>query len=372
MINFEPKEQFIENYNKLKSAKKMADLYNCSKSTILNYAKKIGYDNKNNQVIKIADLPPEIIIQDYEELKSCQKVGIKYNCSATAVRNYLIKIGYTDLKNHNNKLDNVSKEDFINDYKELKSSQKMAEKYNCSSTAIIQYAHKINYDPNENKVYKLTKQDKKEIIQAYNHISSTKLAKKYNVSRGMITKLWHDNNLVNKHLSDVDTTEINIQGQDFGYWHVLYKTEKRNAGGIIYWHCRCKCGIERDVLGSSLRQGLSVSCGCLQSKGNELIQKLLTEANIPFEREKIFETCVDKTYLPFDFFVNNQYLIEYDGSQHYDKTSLFNYDYTHKHDLIKSKWCKEHNIPLIRIPYTHFKNLTLNDLLLNTSNFIEI
>lgn len=58
--------------------------------------------------------------------------------------------------------------------------------------------------------------------------------------------------------------------------------------------------------------------------------------------------------------------------KHYDKNSLFDYDYTHKHDLIKSKWCKENNIPLIRIPYTHFKNLTLDDLLLNTSKFIEI
>ena len=43
----------------------------------------------------------------------------------------------------------------------------------------------------------------------------------------------------------------------------------------------------------------------------------------------------------------------------------------YKHDLIKSKWCKENNIPLIRIPYTHFDNLCLNDLLLETSNFIE-
>ena len=39
--NFD-KDEFIENYNLLKSSKKMGDLYNCDKSVILRYAKKIG------------------------------------------------------------------------------------------------------------------------------------------------------------------------------------------------------------------------------------------------------------------------------------------------------------------------------------------
>ena len=69
--------------------------------------------------------------------------------------------------------------------------------------------------------------------------------------------------------------------------------------------------------------------------------------------------------------MNNQYLIEYDGEQHYDEDSVFDYEYTHKHDLIKSQWCKDNNIPLIRIPYTHFKQLSINDLILETSIFVE-
>ena len=39
-------------------------------------------------------------------------------------------------------------------------------------------------------------------------------------------------------------------------------------------------------------------------------------------------------------------------------------------DKIKTQWCKEHNIPLIRIPYTHYKDLKIEDLLLETSKFI--
>jgi len=36
----------------------------------------------------------------------------------------------------------------------------MGKKYNCSSTAILNYAKKYNYDVYENKEYKLSKEDK--------------------------------------------------------------------------------------------------------------------------------------------------------------------------------------------------------------------
>ena len=39
-------------------------------------------------------------------------------------------------------------------------------------------------------------------------------------------------------------------------------------------------------------------------------------------------------------------------------------------DIIKTQWCKDNNIPLIRIPYWHLKELKLEDLLLETSKFI--
>lgn len=111
MINFD-KEDFIKNYNNLKSSRKMAELYGCSKTTILNYAKKINYNTKNNKVIKITNIPPKEIYNLYLELGSCQKVAEKYNCSSTAVINYLKKEGYL-LENRNNKLQKISEDEFI-------------------------------------------------------------------------------------------------------------------------------------------------------------------------------------------------------------------------------------------------------------------
>lgn len=312
MISFD-KNEFIENYDNLKSSRKMAELYNCSKTTILNYAKKINYNVKNNKEIKITNIPAENVYKLYIELGNCKKIAEQYNCSSTAVANYLKKEGYV-LENKNNKLKNITEHEFINSYNELKSAKKMGEKYNCSSTAILNYAKKINYDINSNKNYKLTEMQKKEIVAAYNFKSSTKLSKIYNVSRGMITKLWYDAGLIEKKII-TSTTEKDISGEKFGHWTVLHKANKKGSGGTIYWYCKCDCGVEKEVSGSALRNGLSLSCGSHSniSKGNEKIKNILLEAKIPFEIEKKFKTCKDKKELPFDFYVNNTYLIEFDG-----------------------------------------------------------
>lgn len=39
-------------------------------------------------------------------------------------------------------------------------------------------------------------------------------------------------------------------------------------------------------------------------------------------------------------------------------------------DNYKNQWCIKNGVPLIRIPYIHLKDLCINDLILNTSNFI--
>lgn len=48
-IVFDSNENFIANYNKLKSSRKMAELYGCTKTTILKHAKEIGYDVNSNK-----------------------------------------------------------------------------------------------------------------------------------------------------------------------------------------------------------------------------------------------------------------------------------------------------------------------------------
>jgi hypothetical protein len=59
------------------------------------------------------------------------------------------------------------------------------------------------------------------------------------------------------------------------------------------------------------------------SRGEIKIRDILTSYNISFEQEKTFDTCINpqtKKHLRFDFFVNNSYLIEYNGKQHYQQS----------------------------------------------------
>lgn len=54
---------------------------------------------------------------------------------------------------------------------------------------------------------------------------------------------------------------IDLSGKTFGCWTVLNRT---SSPKVVYYNCICKCGVRREVLSVSLRNGKSVSCGCLQ------------------------------------------------------------------------------------------------------------
>lgn len=165
------------------------------------------------------------------------------------------------------------------------------------------------------------------------------------------------------------------KGRRFGRLVVIEKAEKSQMG-TYYWLCKCDCGSLVKVVGNNLQNGHTQSCGCLLSKGEEKISQILTKNNIPFIREKKFDTCISEknSAYRFDFFVNNQYIIEYDGIQHFiDKNGWGNekqFEQTKESDIYKTVWCKNHSIPLIRIPYTHYDNLCLEDLMIETSKYL--
>jgi hypothetical protein len=55
---------------------------------------------------------------------------------------------------------------------------------------------------------------------------------------------------------------IDLTGQPFGRWLVLERAAN-DARSRAQWLCQCACGTVRSVNGTSLRQGISLSCGCL-------------------------------------------------------------------------------------------------------------
>lgn len=174
-----------------------------------------------------------------------------------------------------------------------------------------------------------------------------------------------------------ETHKIDMIGKKFGKLLVLQETEKLNRR--LAYKCLCDCGNITIVRGEDLRSAHTTSCGCLKSKGEDVISELLRLNNIPFEKEKTFMTCrFPKTnyYARFDFFVDNKYLIEFDGVQHFGFPNKWDtnesYQEKKERDIYKNNWCKENNISLIRIPYYQLNILSIEDLKLETSNFIEV
>lgn len=54
---------------------------------------------------------------------------------------------------------------------------------------------------------------------------------------------------------------IDLMGQRFGKLLVVGRAPN-NLEGRAFWHCQCDCGATKDILGKSLRQGVTTSCGC--------------------------------------------------------------------------------------------------------------
>lgn len=101
------------------------------------------------------------------------------------------------------------------------------------------------------------------------------------------------------------------------------------------------------------------NCAHLHSQGERKIFYYLQNNNIDFEREKRFDDCKDKRTLPFDFYLPEYNMcIEYDGQQHYND-GFFPTDisYTKSHDDIKTEFCSNNNIRLLRIPYWELNNI---------------
>lgn len=110
---------------------------------------------------------------------------------------------------------------------------------------------------------------------------------------------------------------------------------------------------------------------CKESKGEKKVKTFLECNYVSYESQYRFDNCRNVNPLPFDFAIFNsenslECLIEYDGKQHFkpvrfggvsQEKAEENFITTQKNDKTKTQYCKENNIPLIRIPYWDFENI---------------
>ena len=115
------------------------------------------------------------------------------------------------------------------------------------------------------------------------------------------------------------------------------------------------------------------------SRGEIKIEEILTAAGLNFKMEYIFPDLKSENGRPlrFDFVVfdddnNIDFIIEYQGRQHYEASSKFGgkrglYQQQHN-DNKKRRFCALHDFTLIEIPYTE-ENLISYDYIMKKAGY---
>ena len=127
------------------------------------------------------------------------------------------------------------------------------------------------------------------------------------------------------------------------------------------------CGKDFDMRPSQFLNRGTRCPHCSESKGEKEIGKTLVEKEVRYESQYKIAECRNVRPLPFDFAILNEDkeligLIEYDGEQHFKPVKFFggvtSYLGTRRNDTIKNDYCLRNNIPLLRIPYWEFGNIS--------------
>ena len=169
--------------------------------------------------------------------------------------------------------------------------------------------------------------------------------------------------------------KLDLLGKRFGKLVVIEPAEsvlEQSGAKRTVWKCKCDCGNECYVKTINLRSGDTTSCGCIYSKGEQLIEEILKENNFLFKREYSFDDLLtEKGFkMRFDFavFQNNEILalIEFQGIQHYepwqDHKNSLSLEERQERDQIKQAYCAQKGYKLIIIPYWDYQKINIDYL----------
>lgn len=125
------------------------------------------------------------------------------------------------------------------------------------------------------------------------------------------------------------------------------------------------CPIHGDFSQSPLSHIQGCGCpNCNESKGEREIAKFLNKYDINYHRQHKFPDCRNTFQLPFDFYIpSTRTCIEFDGEQHFYPLSFFggqeSLNRLKINDKIKSDYCEDEYINLIRIRYDQVDDIHL-------------
>lgn len=150
---------------------------------------------------------------------------------------------------------------------------------------------------------------------------------------------------------------------------ILLSSEYKNNNTPLEYVCTIHNNTSKYIKWNTF-QSMKVGCpDCAnekKSRGEMAIADILREYQIFYINNYKFNDCRYKNRLPFDFFVNNRFIVEYDGEQHFypidfagrgQSWAIKSYNNVKKRDSIKNEYCIKNNIPIYRIPYWEYENI---------------
>ena len=174
---------------------------------------------------------------------------------------------------------------------------------------------------------------------------------------------------------------LNIYAQNNGINSKVLKLVDNDNWKTQAIECKCECGNVFYTTYRAFLKGkwLCDDCTKRYSKNEILIENLLEQEKIKYIRQYKFHDCSYIRELFFDFYLPDYNIcIEVDGEQHYKPVNfgssltqeqcIERFEKYKQRDFAKDDFCKNHNIPLIRIKYTDIYNENYKDIILNFIN----
>ncbi len=226
---------------------------------------------------------------------------------------------------------------------------------------------------------------RKKTIQEFINESKEVHGNKYNYSNSVYDGAWKSVKIIcKKHGEFTQLARNHLNGEGCNQCASILRNQNRFVSSkefIVrankvhnneYEYCDFKgmnnlVTIVHKKCGYTFEQRAMAHCGgqgcphCLVSKGEKKIEQWLNSNQIKFVPQKRFKDCRNKYPLPFDFYLPEyNTCIEFDGEQHFkpvrfggttDKISKKNFQRIKKNDEIKTNFCEQNDILLVRIHY---------------------
>lgn len=175
---------------------------------------------------------------------------------------------------------------------------------------------------------------------------------------------------------------------NFMYNVDLYRNQNNIPSKILFWEkskiknhidvtCKCECGNIFKLDFGRWRSLEKVRCNDCTRKISQIeydVRQWLIDNNIDYIEQYKFDNCRNIKPLPFDFYLPDYNIcIEVDGEQHFydyslkyfkgDKWTKEDFENRQKLDNIKTNYCNDNNINLIRLKYNIVRNGEFKNIL---------